>query len=141
MVFLSICTWYFIKNPIKLTKVLILWFCRVVFAQSCRKMLTCWKNTIFWEKIIPGRQDTLDLSKLYTNLPLDMPEGCIYFWDVSFSPFRRNNFFSRNIFLKSIKFRPFWTIFLYYKVLVKTQKHHSAPKFVWFVTFITCLGV
>ena len=88
------------------------------------------KYHILGKIIIPGRQDTLDLSKLYTNLPVDMPEGCIYFWDVSFSPFQRNNFLSQNIFLKSIKFRPFQTIFLYYKVLVKTQKHHSALKFV-----------
>ena len=72
-----------------------------VILQSCfcaklSKNVNMLKKYHILEKIIiPGRQDTLDLSKLYTNLPLDMPEGCIYFWDVSFSPFRRNIFFPK----------------------------------------------
>ena len=79
------------------------------------------------KKIIPGRPNIFGLSKLYTNLPHDMPEGCIYFWGVSFQWFSRNNFFFRKNFLKSIEIWPFWTIFFVLEGIGKNAKSPFSP--------------
>ena len=107
------------KIPIKLIIKLILWFCGV------RKMLTCAAKIPCLVKNIPGRPFTLGLSKLDTNLPLYMPERSITFEVLVFTISEK--YFFRNIFLKSIKFCPFWTLFLYHKILVKTQKSPFWP--------------